>query len=132
MSGWLPIVMFAVLLVLLVILWRRRGGDPLPQDDAPPSPPASHDDRRSTELAAIAAQQGWTAAAYDEVLAGRIAPGMTPDMVLMAWGGPTHIDHRTRNARGVPVERWVYRDPQHGQQQLVWFAGGKVARVEAV
>lgn len=130
MSVWLPILIVAALgLALALFLWWRRT---MPRPSEPTASPATpYDTRRSDELAAIAQQQGWTAAAYDEVLAGRIAPGMTADMVLMAWGGPTHIDHRTQNARGVPVERWVYRDPQHNRQQFVWFAGGKVARVEA-
>ena len=58
-------------------------------------------------------------------------------LVLMAWGGPTSIDHKTVTRKGAPVERWIYQLPQAAlppgmtsEVQYVWFANGRVARVE--
>lgn len=83
---------------------------------------------RQAQLSAIAEEKGWSPAAYDHVLRGRINAGMNQEMVLLAWGGPSAIDNRRTGPGGAPVERWVYHFPD-GAVQYIWFANGRVVEV---
>lgn len=126
---WIAGILFA-LVVLTLILWQLAVMRPAAtEEDSPPND--TYYNERQQQLGTIAAQKGWSDAAYDHVLNGHIAPGMNQDMVLLAWGGPSQIDHKAVTPKNVPVERWVYRSPEDGRIQYVWFANAKVVRIEA-
>jgi hypothetical protein len=143
MNGtWLIAGALGILIIAgLLIWWRRSRSAPeeaFDEVETPEDAEARHRfAQRRVELAVIARQKGWSEAAYEEVLYGRIGPGMNQEMVLLAWGGPTSIDHKTVTRKGAPVERWIYQLPQAAlpsgmtsEVQYVWFANGRVARVE--
>ncbi len=129
------IVVIGLVLVLGYILWRSRTTSPpveTPGGPAPnPAPAAAQQyaTERQRQLATIAQQNGWKPEAVAYVQRGKIERGMNQDMVLLAWGGPTSIDHRTVTPDGRKVERWIYAAPD-GVQQYVWFAEGRVVRIE--
>ncbi len=145
MNPAIPLLLGLLLVVLLLILrffWTRpnRGVSeqqaPRPLSDEYPRETEAHKGQtryttaRRMQLKSIARGKGWTRDAYHHVLRGQIAPGMDQDMVLLAWGGPSAVDHRTKTPAGVPVERWVYASVTDDSVQYVWFANGRVARVE--
>src|SRR5689334_15740641 len=48
------------------------------------------------------------------IIAKKVAPHMTPEMVILAWGEPSSIDQKEITARGKTKERWVYGTPRRG------------------
>ncbi len=124
------IVVFIALLLMLIVARAFRSRRQAARSRPEPAGQRHYYDERRTQLAVIARQQGWTEAAYDCVLRGEIGVGMNQDMVLLAWGGPSGVDRRATTANGGKVERWLYRSPQDGATQYVWFAGGRVVRIE--
>ena len=130
------IVVIAVIAVALAV-WGaihlytgRRATAPQPAPEPTPADLSrQYATERQAQLAAIARREGWTGAAFDPVLRGRIAAGMNQDMVLLAWGGPTAIDHRAVTPQGAKVERWIYRSPD-GATQYIWFAEGRVVKIQ--
>lgn len=141
----MPTVLIVILVLVIAtfvvfrVVQTRQDGDALPDADDNEREPDEdtiaarerhYSAQRRVQLAAIARKNGWTGAAYDQVLNGHIGEGMNQDMVLLAWGGPTSIDNRLTTPAGARVERWIYRSPQDDAVQYVWFADGRVVRIE--
>jgi hypothetical protein len=138
MTYLIPIGAAALLALLFLIMRRRpvlgRSQEPPTSNDSPPEEAVlrrQYAVERRMQLKTIAKVNGWTRDAYHHVLRGQIAPGMNQDMVLLAWGGPSMVDHRSVTSGGTPVERWVYTSVTDDSVQAVWFADGRVARIEA-
>lgn len=66
-----------------------------------------------------ARRQEWGEATCRELIEGRLQPGMTSEMVRLAWGDPVQVDEHSSD-----TVVWGYRN---GAQ--VEFAGGAVAGV---
>ena len=62
----------------------------------------------------------WPIEIRQAVLDGKVEPGMTPDMVLVAWGEPTEVITQSNTGD----EIWVYQSG--GTQGSVYVPGGGV------
>lgn len=69
---------------------------------------------------------GFPAPIQAAIKAGRIALGMTKEQVIMAVGYPVSSDNPSL---GAPV--WKMRASMYGNYQLIWGAGGKLAKIVA-
>lgn len=65
----------------------------------------------------------WDEETWGQIGAHHVTPGMTPDMVRLAWGDPVSRD--SAQADCPTCERWVY------QGQYVVFRNGKLERTQA-
>jgi hypothetical protein len=65
----------------------------------------------------------WPLRIQDEILAGNIGIGFTPQQVLLSWGKPDHIN-TTRTLVGV-YEQWVYGESPF-PNSYVYFENGSV------
>lgn len=71
----------------------------------------------------------WPLEARQMVLNGQVIPGMTVDMVYLAWGSPTHITVSPM----VSEEVWHYEDEgliETGRRGAVVFRAGQVVSVD--
>jgi hypothetical protein len=62
----------------------------------------------------------WPIEVRQAVLDGKVEPGMTPEMVVVAWGEPTEKVNRSNSA--TDEEIWVYR--KGGSDGMMMPAGG--------
>lgn len=74
----------------------------------------------------------WPAGVREEVLRGHVNVGMTPDMVYIAWGRPTHA--RTDSLSHETVWRYIEEDIDGFVEQVdeVTFLGGVVVKAVRV
>lgn len=83
----------------------------------------------STRKRAIAKHSDWPDELRQKVLLKRVAPAMTPEMVMLAWGNPRRIE-KENSSSGV-IERWTYGTPgPRRPASYVWFEGGRVTKTK--
>jgi hypothetical protein len=76
----------------------------------------------------ILAHDDWPEDVRKALIAKRIAPGMSEEMVLLGWGRPSHIEQKEITATSVKT-RWIYGTPRRGAN-YVWFKNGEVWKIQ--
>jgi hypothetical protein len=69
----------------------------------------------------------WPAAIHQAVRERKVTIGMTKNMVIAAWGGPSAVN--TTVVRGSTREQWVYRLGQL-RSDYVYFENGRVTAIQ--
>lgn len=70
----------------------------------------------------------WGQDVCDALLAKRVRIGMTPEMVMLAWGKPSKIDEKETTAKSEKY-RYVYGRPRKGAN-YIWFKNGVVSKLK--
>ncbi len=73
----------------------------------------------------------WGEVTCNRILDGKIAIGMTEEMVKLSWGFPNSIDDKEITKTGIVKERWIYGTPRkNGGANYIWFSNGTVSKIK--